>query len=78
MDYKRVAAVCMTIALTLAFSSGLVVSEESQIEKLGRMIAGTWAIDATSEPRKAGDKVGKDIGKSVIRFGPGKLAAAML
>jgi hypothetical protein len=49
-------------------------SEESPIEKLGRMIAGSWAIDATSEPRKVGDKVGKDVGKSVIRFGPGKLA----
>src|ERR1019366_1675035 len=49
-------------------------SEESPIEKLGRMIAGTWAIDATSEPREVGKKVGKDVGKSVIRFGPGKLA----
>jgi hypothetical protein len=49
-------------------------SEEAPIEKLGRMIVGTWAIDATSEPREAGSKAGKDFGKSVIRFGPGKLA----
>jgi hypothetical protein len=49
-------------------------SAESPIEKLGRMIAGTWAIDATSEPREAGSKGGKDVGESVIRFGPGKLA----
>jgi hypothetical protein len=53
---------------------GETASEESPIEKLGRMIAGTWAIDATSEPREAGSKVGKDVGRSVIRFGPGKLA----
>jgi len=50
------------------------VSEESPIEKLGRMIAGTWEIDATLEPDKAGSKPGKDVGKSVIRFGPGKVA----
>jgi hypothetical protein len=49
-------------------------SEEAPIEKLGRMIVGTWAIDATSEPREAGSKAGKDFGKSMIRFGPGKLA----
>jgi hypothetical protein len=49
-------------------------SEESPIEKLGRMIAGAWAIDATSEPREAGSKGGKDAGRSVIRYGPGKLA----
>jgi len=49
-------------------------SEDTPIEKLGRMIAGTWAIDAISEPRDPGSKVGKDVGKSVIRFGPGKLA----
>lgn len=49
-------------------------SEESPIEKLGRMIVGTWAVDATSEPRESGSKAGKDVGKSVIRFGPGKLA----
>jgi hypothetical protein len=55
-------------------AKGETTSEESPIEKLGRMIAGTWAIDATSEPREAGSKVGKDVGKSVIRFGPGKLA----
>lgn len=48
--------------------------KESPIDKLGKMIAGTWAIDATSEPRGAGLKEGKDVGKSVIRFGPGKLA----
>lgn len=53
---------------------GETASEESPIEKLGRMIAGTWAIDATSEPREVGSKGGKDIGESVIRFGPGKLA----
>ena len=46
----------------------------SPIEKLGRMIAGTWAIDATSEPREPGSKAGKDVGETVIRFGPGKLA----
>ena len=49
-------------------------SEGSPVEKLGRMIVGTWAIDATSEPREAGSKGGKDIGKSEIRFGPGNLA----
>jgi hypothetical protein len=49
-------------------------AEDPPIEKLGRMIAGTWAIDATSEPREAGSKQGKDVGKSVIRFGPGRLA----
>src|SRR5215813_1725914 len=49
-------------------------SEESPIEKLGRMIVGTWAIDASMEPDKAASKPGKDVGKSVIRFGPGKLA----
>lgn len=49
-------------------------SEESPIEKLGRMIVGTWTIDATSEPREAGSKAGKDVGESVIRFGPGNLA----
>ena len=38
------------------------------------MIVGTWAVDATSEPRESGSKAGKDVGKSVIRFGPGKLA----
>jgi hypothetical protein len=48
-------------------------SEGSPIEKLGRMIAGTWAIEATSEPREAGSKGGKDVGKSEIRFGPGNL-----
>jgi len=50
-------------------------SEESPIEKLGRMIVGTWAIDASMEPDEAASKPGKkDVGKSVIRFGPGKLA----
>ena len=49
-------------------------SDESPIEKLGRMIAGTWAIDATTEPREARSKRGKDVGKSEIRFGPGNLA----
>jgi hypothetical protein len=49
-------------------------SEASPIERLGAMIAGTWAIDATSEPRETGSKVGKDTGQSVIRFGPSKLA----
>jgi hypothetical protein len=48
--------------------------EESPIDKLGNMIAGTWAIEATSEPHEAKSKPGKDVGKSVIRFGPGKLA----
>ena len=49
-------------------------AEESSIETLGKMIAGTWAIDATSEPREAGSKQGKDVGRSVIRFGPSRLA----
>ena len=49
-------------------------SEESPIEKLGRMIVGTWAINASMEPDEAASKPGKDVGKSVIRFGPGKLA----
>ena len=30
--------------------------EESPIEKLGRMIVGTWAIDATSEPGRRESK----------------------
>ena len=49
-------------------------SEESPIEKLGTMIAGTLAIDAISEAREVRSKVGKDVGESVTRFGPGKLA----
>jgi len=49
-------------------------SEESPIEKLGSMIVGTWAIGASMEPDEAASKPGKDLGKSVIRFGPGKLA----
>ncbi|HEX6504684.1 MAG TPA: hypothetical protein VF011_15710 [Terriglobales bacterium] len=53
---------------------GETASEKSPIDKLGRMIAGSWAIDATSEPRDGRSRVGKDFGNSVIRFGPGKLA----
>jgi hypothetical protein len=44
------------------------------IEKLGMMIAGTWAIDATAEPSARKPKGGKDTGTSVIRLGPGRLS----
>jgi len=44
----------------------------AQVEKLGRMVAGTWELEGVSEPSAERPKVRHDTGRSVITYGPGR------
>jgi len=46
----------------------------TEVARLGKMIVGTWDLSGTSEASTERPKVRHDTGRSIIKYGPGRLS----